>query len=255
MHSEIHRDAQYTAHTSHCTCLFICSQMSTQNMSTFRTGKWASDTQSHYYELFDQIGKWAWDQPWKGLWDAMLNTTFQTSMDPGKTSPNWWRWRTEPVEIRVQKIASQPWPGHPVDFPSRRWLERDIQPPPDCSPDIDESFCGVSEEADLITLNPIFDADGSGWVFSQDLTGYDINLPIPPHQTANFTAGRLSRKLPSAMHNEMVQFGHSTFSKTFPPTMALHHGLKAVCVPHPVYFDRKWPLKEVCSGTSMLEVR
>jgi hypothetical protein len=35
---------------------------------------------------------------------------------------------------------------------------------------------------------------------------------------------------------------HSMFSEMWPPSIALHHGLKAVFVPHPVYFDRDWPL-------------
>ncbi|EQK97364.1 Major facilitator superfamily transporter [Ophiocordyceps sinensis CO18] len=30
------------------------------------------------------------------------------------------------------------------------------------------------------------------------------------------------------------------FSEMFPPTVALHHGLKAVYAPHPTYFDRAW---------------
>lgn len=35
---------------------------------------------------------------------------------------------------------------------------------------------------------------------------------------------------------------HTMFPEMWPPTIALHHGLKAAYVPHPVYFDRLWPL-------------
>ncbi len=35
---------------------------------------------------------------------------------------------------------------------------------------------------------------------------------------------------------------HAMFSEMFPATMALHHGLKAVYAPHPVYLDREWDL-------------
>ena len=33
------------------------------------------------------------------------------------------------------------------------------------------------------------------------------------------------------------------FPEMFASTMCLHHGLKAVYVPHPVYFDRDWDLE------------
>jgi len=59
------------------------------------------------------------------------------------------------------------------------------------------------------------------------------------------TAGRLSKRLLKEMHDEMLSFGHSAFAELCPPTVALHHGLKAVYAPHPVYFDRRWPLEEV----------
>ena len=33
---------------------------------------------------------------------------------------------------------------------------------------------------------------------------------------------------------------HTMFPEMWPPTVAMHHGLKAVYVPHPVHFDRDW---------------
>ena len=44
------------------------------------------------------------------------------------------------------------------------------------------------------------------------------------------------------MHAENAHRGHTTFTEMWPATCALHHGFKAVYVPHPVYIDRKWPL-------------
>jgi len=46
------------------------------------------------------------------------------------------------------------------------------------------------------------------------------------------------------MYEEMLSFGHSTFAEVYPPTVALHDGLKAVYGPHPVFFNRIWPLEE-----------
>ncbi|KAH8720328.1 hypothetical protein HC256_000725 [Beauveria bassiana] len=99
------------------------------------------------------------------------------------------------------------------------------------------SECGVGEPADLITLNPLFDADNSGWVFAYDTTGYPSN---PPRRCAIITASRLSRRLLGAMHEELWRHHHSMFSEMFPPSVALHHGFKAAYAPHPLYVDRAW---------------
>jgi hypothetical protein len=43
------------------------------------------------------------------------------------------------------------------------------------------------------------------------------------------------------MHRETALHRHSMFSEMWPGSCALHHGLKAVYAPHPVYIDRRWP--------------
>ncbi|KAK1780775.1 hypothetical protein QBC45DRAFT_322884 [Copromyces sp. CBS 386.78] len=109
----------------------------------------------------------------------------------------------------------------------------------------DLTTCGIDEDADLITLNPIFDADSSGWVFHLDITGYDRSHPPPPRRASIITASRLSRRLLNVMHEETYRFHHAMFTEMFPTTMALHHGLKAVYAPHPVYLDRQWDLETI----------
>ncbi|KAK3078045.1 hypothetical protein LTS18_008580 [Coniosporium uncinatum] len=44
------------------------------------------------------------------------------------------------------------------------------------------------------------------------------------------------------MHKETYRMRHSMFPEMIHPSIALHHGLKAVYAPHPMYFDRVWPL-------------
>ncbi|KAK5239441.1 hypothetical protein LTR16_011926, partial [Cryomyces antarcticus] len=44
------------------------------------------------------------------------------------------------------------------------------------------------------------------------------------------------------MHEETWRMRHTMFPEMWPPTVCLHHGYKAVYVPHPVFFDRDWPL-------------
>jgi hypothetical protein len=50
------------------------------------------------------------------------------------------------------------------------------------------------------------------------------------------------------MHRETYLMKHHMFPEMWPPTVAFHHGLKAVYAAHPVYFDHNWPL-EALDGT------
>ncbi len=43
------------------------------------------------------------------------------------------------------------------------------------------------------------------------------------------------------MHRETAFKKHHAFPEMWPATVALHHGLKAVFAPHPVFVDRAWP--------------
>ena len=203
----------------------------------------------HYYELFDRLGGFAQNQSRKGLWDR--NAKFYIPALHGS-----WEDFTELVALEhaEDKESSNQlgafekrghmWYGHPLDFPDKQWLpDEEFFPPPGCS--TPSPGCGVGEEADLITLNPMFDPNDSGWILAKDLVGYNTSFPIPPRRTSLVAAGRFSKKLLSTMHSEMVYFGHSAFPEMFPATISLHHGFKAVFAPHPVYFDRKWPLEEV----------
>ena len=45
------------------------------------------------------------------------------------------------------------------------------------------------------------------------------------------------------MHEETWRQKHTMFPEMWPSTVCLHHGLKAVYVPHPVYFDRDWDVE------------
>ena len=51
---------------------------------------------------------------------------------------------------------------------------------------------------------------------------------------------RLSKRQLHAMHLENLA-GRAMHTDMWPATVALHHGLKAVYAPHPVWVDRKWP--------------
>ncbi|ROT41208.1 hypothetical protein SODALDRAFT_322393 [Sodiomyces alkalinus F11] len=193
-----------------------------------------------FYELFDRIRSWARDQPRRLLWER--SAKYYIPALHGS-----WEQFSDLVANETEASGRPPIMG-PVDFPGRKPLfsetpaHRKSVVPPSCDDDQPPETCGVGEEADIITFNPLFDAESSGWVFSEDVTGYDTHLRIPPRRCAIITASRLSRRLLLAMHEETWRHHHSMFTEMFPATMALHHGLKGVYAPHPVFLDRGWDL-------------
>ncbi|KAK5019065.1 hypothetical protein LTR16_000900 [Cryomyces antarcticus] len=191
----------------------------------------------HYYELFDGLGHWARRQRRKWLWER--NAKYYNKALYGD-----WEQFSEIVRQENEAAGNRPVWG-PVAFPNASLVQEQygVRPPGKVEKEAHELW-GVGEEADLITLNPIFDPDGSGWVFEKDVTGYDLEVPIPPRRAAIITAGRLSRRLLNVMHEENLRLKHTMFTEMWPPSCALHYGLKAVYAPHPVYFDRKWPLDD-----------
>jgi hypothetical protein len=109
------------------------------------------------------------------------------------------------------------------------------------SPDADGTT-GHSDdqEADYISLNPIFDPEGTLWNRRNDVSGWPTDQPIPERRSSIVVAARFSRRLLLIMHNETWVQRHSMGSEMFPASIALHHGLKAVFAPHPVYMERDW---------------
>ncbi|KAF7547023.1 hypothetical protein G7046_g9135 [Stylonectria norvegica] len=186
-----------------------------------------------YYEFFDRIGKWAAKQPRPLLWER--NARYYIPSYHGT-----WDNFTHTV-VKDTIMSGRRHVNGPVEFEGKEKLRREEQGesmmPASCKPGKDRTQCGVGEDADIITLNPLFDTDESGWVFSNDVTGYAIS---PPRRCAIITASRLSHRLLMAMHEEVWRHHHTMFSEMFPPTVALHHGFKAVYAPHPVFLERAW---------------
>ncbi|EGY13368.1 uncharacterized protein VDAG_00050 [Verticillium dahliae VdLs.17] len=198
-----------------------------------------------YYELFDRAGSWAKKQSRQLLWER--SAKYYIPALHGS-------WEDFSRRVEQESIASgrKPVMG-PVEFAGRQTIfgetgvgRRASMMPANCD-DTKHApeECGVGEEADIITLNPLFDTEDSGWVFSKDVTGYNTRLQIPPRRCAIVTASRLSRRLILAMHEETWRHHHSMFSEMFPPTVALHHGFKAAYAPHPVYLDRGWQYEQI----------
>lgn len=202
----------------------------------------------HYYQFNEKVAEWAKKQPRKGLWER--NMRFYVPQYHGS-----WQNFTEFVEAEIEHVdkpknnveQSGPIPvwGPVRDFPNGGMLD----PPDNVTPlityDMDKYDWGIGEDADLLTFNPIFDPSQTNWVFSWDITGYRRDMPPPPRRSAIVTVSRLSKRLLKIMHEETWRMRHTMFPEMWPPSVALHHGLKAVYVPHPVYFDRDWDLEHM----------
>ena len=227
---------------------------------------WEMDARytGHWYQLFSKITQWAKDQPRKELWERngrfyvpsvhgswdefKQMVHYQTTMGTATTNNLW---------AGVKKVPGANGPSNeakPMIDPSV-WgplapedaLEIEDDPKPPRTYEEDKYVWGVDEEADLITLNPMFDPDGTTWILADDITGYNTEKGMPPRRTAIITASRLSRRLLDTMHREVSLKRHTMFSEMWPASCALHHGLKAVYVPHPVYIDRNWPTPYLAS--------
>lgn len=194
-----------------------------------------------YHELLSKVGNWAERQSRTMLWER--SSTYYIPAFHGS-----WEDFSQYVEHTMLANKHKPVLG-PMKAIKNDTVDCAMGDhlPESCKGDKDASQCGVGEPADIITLNPIFDVEDSGWVFSKDITGYsateDSNLP--PRRSTIVTASRLSRRLLNIMHQETMHKHHSMFTEMFPPSVALHYGLKAVYAPHPIYLDRAWPIGQI----------
>ncbi|PSS03566.1 hypothetical protein BD289DRAFT_358758 [Coniella lustricola] len=225
--------------------------------------QWEMDIRytGHYLDLFTKMEDWAKEQPRKGLWERNARFYIPTEhgswedfgqmarvqAEMGTTSAdNIWngidssKKKKKPQELtRGEKMVWGPVrPADPND-----WFEPENDPVPPTSYEHDKYQWGVGEEADLITLNPMFDPEGTTWLLADDITGYNDTeeLGKPPRRAQIITASRMSRKLLLTMHRETAFKKHHAFPEMWPGTVALQHGYKGVFVPHPLYTDREWP--------------
>ncbi|EGS19179.1 uncharacterized protein CTHT_0058040 [Thermochaetoides thermophila DSM 1495] len=227
--------------------------------------QWEMDIRyiGHYLDLFTKLERWAKEQPRKGLWER--NGRYYVPAVHGS-----WEDFKQMVRVQVEhgtvgvdnpwdlgnfkektnnKSPSTPHSEQPIWGPLRPespsdWLDPSSDPSPPTTYEQDAYTWGVGEDADLITLSPIFDPDGTTWPLADDITGYNTTSGPrgkPPRRAQIITASRMSRRLLLLMHRHTFLKKQHAFPEMWPATVALHHGLKAVYAPHPVYVDRAWP--------------
>ncbi|KAL1852072.1 hypothetical protein VTK73DRAFT_9287 [Phialemonium thermophilum] len=192
---------------------------------------WEMDSRAtgHHYDILSKLAGFAKKQPRKGLWER--NERFYIPSVHGDYD----------TEFRKSVAAiygdDSVWGPPPLPF------IRPIGPqPPVRSPREDNYEWGVGEEADLITLSPLFNPVNSNWILRNQVWGYQDAQHPPealPRRATIITQSRVSRRLLDIMHVENLR-GNHVGSEMTPQTVALLHGLKAVYAPMPVFFDRPW---------------
>lgn len=201
---------------------------------------WQIDTDvrytGHHYHHLETISTWAKQQPRKYLWERasryyiphvhgnwtnfMAIVANQTSLaikplDEGEIARNGGVWGPEETE-GIEPVG-------PI--------------PPTESSDNDNYAWGVGEDADLINLAPVFDPEGTSFVLKDKVEHYPEGNHTPRRATGTTSMIRLSKRLLRAMHHGQVISGFYMPPEMYPESTALHHGLKLVVFPLPVYLD------------------
>lgn len=191
---------------------------------------WEMDSRvtGQHYDMLTNLASFAKAQPRKGLWERNERFYIPSVHGPFDTSFR------KSVEFLSRNETV--WGPPPLPF------IRPVGPVPPTTAEKDRYRWGVGEEADLITLSPIFNPTNSDWILGNQVWGYsDPEHPSEslPRRTTIITQSRVSRLLLDIMHVENLR-GNHVGSEMTPQTVALLHGLKAVYAPMPVFFDRAW---------------
>ncbi|CAD6586981.1 MAG: hypothetical protein ASARMPRED_002960 [Alectoria sarmentosa] len=189
----------------------------------------------HHYHHLETISAWAKQQPRKYLWERASRYYIP------HVHGNW----TNFMEI----VANQTLAIKPLDEgessgnggvwgPERTEGIEPVGPTPPTESSVNDNYeWGVGEDADMINLAPVFDPEGTSFVSKDKLEHYPEGKHTPRRATGTTSMIRLSKRLLRAMHHGQVTSGFYMPPKMYPESTALHHGLKLVVFPLPVFLD------------------
>lgn len=215
---------------------------------------WETDARytGNHYNFLEQISAFSKSLPRKHLWER--NARFYMPEEHG----NWPSYLAD-TDAAIEN-ATAAGTMTPVWGPLKGVDTQDpVGPWPPTDQEDDNYSWGVGEEADLITLQPIWDPSMTEWSYRHKIWNFepgvrpifDSNDPVAegfyhrgytnlPRRVFINTVARFSKRMLHAMHIENLA-GRSMQAEMWPATVALHHGLKAVYAPHPIWSDHKWP--------------
>ncbi|KAL1586566.1 hypothetical protein WHR41_05365 [Cladosporium halotolerans] len=214
---------------------------------------WETDARytGNHYQFLEAMAQFSRNTPRKYMWERNQRFYFP---DAHGTYSQWLNDTDWTIEKAMEEDGMMPvWGPQPYNTT----LQIPIGPKPPHSMKDDAFTWGVGEEADLITLQPIWDPKQTEWSYRSKIWNFipdvhpvfhgdaDPNFDHPDFKYLNRrvyinTLSRFSRRQLHAMHLENLE-GRAMQAEMWPATVALHHGLKAVYAPHPIWTDRKWP--------------
>ncbi|KAK5083939.1 hypothetical protein LTR05_006446 [Lithohypha guttulata] len=217
---------------------------------------WETDARyiGNHYHFLEQISAFSKQIPRKHLWERNSRFFFPASWN-GDYDAFLADTDEKILNASAMGLIDEPvWgprPYAPFQYP--------LGPFPPTIAEEDNFEWGVGEEADLISLQPIWDPAETEWSYRNHVwnfipevrphfsaenpndDGFDHpGFPTIPRRTFINTVVRFSKRMLHIMHLENMQ-GRAMQAEMWPATVALHHGLKAVYAPHPIWTDRIWP--------------
>lgn len=238
---------------------FMCVQWFSHTHPEFDyIWNWETDARyiGNHYHFFSRVADFAAKQPRKLLWER--NKRYYLPAIHGNDYSAFVEDTNEKILDSFAKGKIPPPVWGPQPYPEAEPPQVPVGPAPPTTQEEDKFSWGVGEEADFITLLPMFDPRDTEWSYKDKIWNYvpgvhpeftsdyptDINFKHPKFKELNRrvfinTVVRFSRGLLRAMHDENV-VGRTMVAEMWPSTAALQHGLKAVYAPHPIWGDRRW---------------
>jgi len=219
----------------------------------------------HHYHFLEKLASFAEAQPRKYLWER--NARFYIPANHGSHA-QFMNDTNTIIDTAYKMNVRDGDKADPVSQALPIWgpdpfspLQKPIGPIPPTTMDEDNFQWGVGEQADLISLLPIWDPRHTSWSYKDKIWNFipgvhpvfndehpaDKDFTHPDFIRVNRrviinTCLRFSKRMLQAMHEENLD-GRTMQAEMWPGTVALHHGLKAVYAPHPVWSNRKWPAR------------
>ncbi|KAH0388130.1 hypothetical protein KCU92_g1026, partial [Aureobasidium melanogenum] len=217
---------------------------------------WNWETDARYtgnpYHFLEQVSYFASKMPRKHLWER--NARFYLPESHGDYQSYLADTDEAIVNATKRGIMTPVWGAQPYAA-----TQIPLGPTPPHKQEDDDFAWGVDEQADLITLQPIWDPNDTQWSYRHKIWNF---IPgVRPIFTAENgaaegfyhegfekisrrvfinTLARFSKRMLHAMHSENLE-GRSMQAEMWPATVALQHGLKAVYAPHPIWSSHHWP--------------
>ena len=201
---------------------------------------WEMDARliGNHYHFLESMGAFAKKQPRKYLWERNARYYIPSKHGTWETYFHESNFLIQAAKRDMHTVwGPEPWDPEQTILGSI--------PPTD--EDRDPYQWGVDEEADFITLLPMWDPRETWWSYRDRVFNYPSSeqsteeRPYPhiPRRVFINTLVRFSKTLLNAMHYENLA-GLSMASEMWPASVALQHGFKAVYAPHPIWQSHIW---------------